>query len=121
MQLPLDDGTEWEVPEELMKELSGAYQKEGLETELTKMRLWLLSNPDRRKTRRGIKRFVTNWLFRAGIPMKLKIGPTTCAMCPRISTVKASDGASYCDEHKPAQDRRVADLLAGLGSALRAA
>ncbi len=28
------------------------------------MRGWLLSNKDRRKTRRGISRFITSWLSR---------------------------------------------------------
>lgn len=33
--------------------------------ELKKMKGWLDSNPDRRKTRRGIKRFINSWLSRA--------------------------------------------------------
>ncbi len=32
--------------------------------ELQKMRAWLDSNPTKRKTRKGIERFINNWLAR---------------------------------------------------------
>lgn len=38
---------------------------EGVQQELLKMREWLLSNPQKRKTKKGIRRFMTGWLGRA--------------------------------------------------------
>lgn len=36
-----------------------------LETEFAKMGIWLMDNPSRRPTPRGIRRFVSSWLIRA--------------------------------------------------------
>ena len=105
MDLPLDDGTNWELPADFYKELAGAYQKDGLDAELTKMRIWLIGNPSRRKTRRGIKRFVANWLLRAGLPMRLKIlaARPNCCYCPSKGSEQIN-GAWYCESH--AKDER---------------
>ena len=46
-----------------------------------------------------------------------KIGPTTCCLCPRIGIGKSGDGATYCAEHMPAQDERVAAVLSGIARA----
>lgn len=55
-------GEEFPVSKELFEELSQLYPDVDLSRELRKMRAWLLGNPDRRKTYRGMKRFITNWL-----------------------------------------------------------
>jgi len=62
--LPLNDGTEYEVTEEQCREWAGLYPAVDVLQQLRNMRGWLLSNKDRRKTRRGISRFITGWLSR---------------------------------------------------------
>ena len=62
--LPLNDGTEYPISQELCQEWIGLYPVVDVHQQLRNMRGWLLSNTDRRKTRRGIKRFITGWLSR---------------------------------------------------------
>ena len=61
--LPLRDGSEYEIPSDFIAELNTVFF--GVETELYRMRLWCLANPARRKTRRGARRFVFNWINKA--------------------------------------------------------
>lgn len=63
VKLPLKDGTEYELPGEFSVELNAMYY--GVDAELYRMRLWCMANPDRRKTKRGAKRFVFNWVNKA--------------------------------------------------------
>ena len=63
--IPLADGTEFGVPASLAAEFSAAYPGVDVQGELTKARLWSLSNPKQRKTRNGVKRFLNSWLDRA--------------------------------------------------------
>ena len=65
IMLPLNDGTEYPVATSMANEWQQLYQATNVVTELRKMRGWLLADPARRKTKRGILRFVTNWLSRA--------------------------------------------------------
>lgn len=60
--LPLNDGTEYGVTEEQCQEWGELYLAVDVLQELRKMRGWLDSNKARRKTKRGISRFITNWL-----------------------------------------------------------
>lgn len=62
--LPLKDGTEYEVSETYVEELKAAYPKHDLNEEFNRMRAWLISNPSKQKTGRGIKRFINGWLSR---------------------------------------------------------
>lgn len=62
--LPLIDGTDYDVPLPRIEKWSGAYPAVDIKQELYKMAAWLESNPVRRKTRRGIDRFINNWLSR---------------------------------------------------------
>jgi len=64
MMLPLNDGTDYPVSEEQCQEWAGLYPAVDVIQQLRNMRGWLLSNKDRRKTRRGISRFITSWLSR---------------------------------------------------------
>ena len=60
--LPLNDGTEYGVSEAEIAEYTSLYPAVDVMQALRNMRGWLLSQPDRRKTRRGVKRFITTWL-----------------------------------------------------------
>jgi hypothetical protein len=61
--LPLRDG-EFDVPDRLVDEFKKIYPGKDIEGELLKMRGWLISNPSKRKTRKGITRFINGWLSR---------------------------------------------------------
>lgn len=60
--LPLNDKSLYEVPQENIDTWVAAYPAVDVMQELQKMRAWLESNPTRRKTKRGINRFINSWL-----------------------------------------------------------
>ena len=62
--LPLNDKTEYLVTDEDLDEWQSLYPAVDVMQELRNMRGWLLSNPSKRKTRNGVKRFVNSWLAR---------------------------------------------------------
>ena len=62
--LPLNDGTEYPVTEEQCQEWAGLYPAVDVMQQLRGMRGWLNANPQKRKTRRGINRFINAWLAR---------------------------------------------------------
>ena len=64
LALPLNDGTEYEVTKELIDEFITLYPGVDVMQEVRNMRGWLLTNPRKRKTRRGIKAFMNAWLAR---------------------------------------------------------
>ena len=63
--IPLNDGTEWRMPLELYEEYVKAYPALDIKQEVSQMRIWALSNPTRRKTKRGMTKFVNGWLERS--------------------------------------------------------
>lgn len=60
------DGSDYEVDPEYLQEIARLNPKADVQVELSAMRAWLLSNPSKRKTRQGMKRFINSWLARAG-------------------------------------------------------
>ena len=64
IDLPLHDHTCYGVTRAEADEYMRRYPAVDVEQELRKMRGWCLSNPQRRKTRNGIRKFITNWLAR---------------------------------------------------------
>lgn len=62
ISLLLNDKTEFGVLQSDIDEWSSLYPAVDVLQELRKMKGWLDANPSRRKTRKGIKRFITNWL-----------------------------------------------------------
>lgn len=62
IDLPLNDKSEYPVYKEQVKEWSELYPAVDVMQELRKMKGWLTANPKRKKTRRGITRFITGWL-----------------------------------------------------------
>ena len=59
--LPLINGV-FEVRQSLVAELEPIYPKVDVPATVREMKGWLIGNPERRKTRRGVKRFITTWL-----------------------------------------------------------
>lgn len=64
-KLLLKDGTEYTLMENDVQKLEQLYPEVDVKAEIRKMIGWLDASPERRKTRRGIKRFVNGWLTRA--------------------------------------------------------
>ena len=62
--LILNDGSEWRPAEALFAEYVRLYPNVDVKQQFNVMRSWCLSNPNKRKTRRGITRFVNSWLTR---------------------------------------------------------
>mgnify|MGYP002554999608 FL=1 len=64
IRLPLNDGTEYLVSQEQEQEWEQLYPAVDIKQELREMRGWILANKTKRKTRRGIEKFIVNWLRR---------------------------------------------------------
>lgn len=86
--LPLHGGGEYPVTEIQVQEWASLYPGVDVMQELRNMRGWLLANPDRNKTARGILRFVTTWLqkeqaeYRNGQPVN---GQAAASVIPQAS------------------------------------
>lgn len=63
-ELPLKDGTLYTIDRQLVEELTPIYSKVDICEQLKQMKGWLIGNPAKQKTRKGIKRFITGWLSR---------------------------------------------------------
>mgnify|MGYP001570175055 CR=1 FL=1 len=63
--LPLNkNGTEFSIPQEVLQELVMLYPSVDVLQQVRSMRAWLISNPEKRKTKSGVMRFVNSWLAR---------------------------------------------------------
>lgn len=60
--IPLNDGSFYNVPMENIEVYKKLYPAVDVEQALRNMIGWCMGNPTRRKTRRGVKRFITGWL-----------------------------------------------------------
>lgn len=67
------DGKEWKVPPGLMKDLIIIYGEKTVEQELWKAHAWLEADPKRRKTSRGMGRYLNGWLSRASSMVRTPI------------------------------------------------
>jgi hypothetical protein len=63
--LPLANGREYPVYTKMIAVYKQAYPGVDIAAELPKMRAWFMSNPTKRKTDRGMARFINNWLSKA--------------------------------------------------------
>ena len=77
----LETGEEWQPKDTDIIQWQKTYVLVDVFLELAKMESWLDANPAKRKTKKGIKRFVNSWLSRAqdqggSSPIKID-GPKT--------------------------------------------
>lgn len=63
-KLQLNDNSYFEITQSFYDELKPLYPAVDLDNEFRKMVAWLIGNPKNRKTKSGIKRFITSWLNR---------------------------------------------------------
>ena len=64
VELPLNNTTTYSVMRAEADEYARLYPAVDVDQELRNMRGWCLANPQRRKTRNGVKKFITSWLAR---------------------------------------------------------
>lgn len=62
--IPLIDGSEFVVTEADVTKWAPVYPAVDIRNAVLRMREWCLSNPTKRKTRRGVRGFITTWLGR---------------------------------------------------------
>lgn len=62
--IPLNDNSTYDVPLDKIDIWKNTYPAVDVEQELRKMVAWSHSNPTKRKTRRGVDRFINSWLAR---------------------------------------------------------
>jgi len=60
----LKTGEEYVIPDDLYSEFVAEYGQELVTQELSGMRMWLLSNKGKRKTKVGMPKFMNSWLAR---------------------------------------------------------
>jgi hypothetical protein len=60
--LPLREGGDFQVHQSLIAELEPLYPSVDVTTTIGEMKGWLIGNPTKRKTRRGVTAFITRWL-----------------------------------------------------------
>lgn len=63
--IPASDGSEYAIPLADIAEWEHTYPAVNVEGELQKARAWCLANPSKRKTHRGMSKFLNGWLSRA--------------------------------------------------------
>lgn len=73
MTFQTQDGKEWKVPPGLMKDLIIIYGEKTVEQELWKAHAWIEADIHRRKTARGMGRFLNGWLSRASSMVRTPI------------------------------------------------
>jgi uncharacterized protein YdaU (DUF1376 family) len=59
--IPLNDNSEWGVSKEFLAELEKAYPAVDGPQTLKEVRMWCLANPQKRKTKTGVARFINAW------------------------------------------------------------
>jgi len=84
------DGKEWQVPPGLMKDLVIIYGEKTVEQELLKAHAWLEADPARRKTPRGMGRFLNGWLSRASSMVRTPIK----TLLKRDTSLLATNGST---------------------------
>lgn len=64
IKIPLNDKTFYDVPIQKISEWKETFPAVCVEDQLKRMIVWCNANPTRKKTRRGVERFIVNWLTR---------------------------------------------------------
>jgi len=64
-KIPLKDGSEYEVDPVDVREWQSAFPQVDVRAELRKCRSWNLSNPGKRKTKRGVRKHINAWISSA--------------------------------------------------------
>lgn len=64
ISLVLNDKSEYPIYQDYIDQMQDLYPAVNVEVEFRKMSAWCINNPDKRKTKKGITRFINSWLSR---------------------------------------------------------
>lgn len=64
ISLVLNDKSEYPIYQDYIDQMQDLYPAVNVEGEFRKMSAWCINNPDKRKTKKGITRFINSWLSR---------------------------------------------------------
>lgn len=64
-EIPLNDGSMYPIFRKDVEEYARLYPAADIDQELRNIRGWCMANPTRRKTRKGVNRFINGWLSKA--------------------------------------------------------
>ena len=102
--LPLNTGEQHPVTQGFAEQMAQLYPAVDVVQELRAMLGWLLTNPAKRKTRKGISRFINNWLQRCQ-DRGGSSGMSQSSARPGSAIAQAQAQAhAYQAEHGPAYD-----------------
>lgn len=93
LTLTLNDGSEYPITQENIDEWQTAFPNVDVVQQLHAMKLWCKDNPKKRKTKTGVRRFVTSWLdreqnrggYKPNVPQQM---PTASSPPPDASTYR---------------------------------
>ena len=88
------DGRTWRVPQSLVNELAVAFPSVDVVAEGRKARTWCVANPAKRKTAKGMAKFLFNWITRA-----VNSGNAAILAGARGSPKAQSTGPALCQFH----------------------
>ena len=74
--IPLNDGSLWIPTQSMYEEYCRLYPNVDVDQEFRNMRGWCDGNPSKRKTKAGVKRFVSGWLSRSQDSPKQNVPPS---------------------------------------------
>lgn len=81
--LPLcETGKTWDVPADFDREIAAAFPAQPRQAVYAEIRLWLVANPTKRKTLRGMPKFIAAWFGRR--QDKGVTGPALVSSVPRL-------------------------------------
>jgi hypothetical protein len=74
LSIPLLGGTDFPITETLATDFQKSYPAVNVREKIRQMRMWSIANPAKKKTKRGILRFINSWLSREHdrLPTKLE-------------------------------------------------
>lgn len=98
-KMPLVDGSDFDILQTDIDEWQEAYPAVDVMQELKKMRLWCKDHPKNRKTRSGIRKFITGWLDREQNRGRQTAGQNSAThSAPPPNAAKREKGPDYLPE-----------------------
>lgn len=93
----LNDGSEYPISQEFIDKMKPLFPAVDVEQQLRSMAAWCINNPGRRKTKRGVTRFINSWLSR-----EQDRGPRN--QQKQTSGRKYTTASEYVPPHAPSMD-----------------
>lgn len=128
MRFITKSGEAWELPQEQLQRWAEVYTGIAVERECEKAAVWLEANPSRRKTARGMLRFLVAWLNRATTPQNgARVNQASTAgayrphVCPHVPVCPDGSTRVSCQQRTIFGDDRWVQLYPNLAGRLKTA